>query len=386
MNRRIQRLMLSLLSAALFLLLLTGCGYAGPERAVRREMELIQKLDEPTIKTFVAYENIRLSGSAPLEIGEETTQAVKLFFKNFSFRIRSSSVSEDGTTASVDLYITNLDAKMLAQDLCRAMIRASVSQEGSEEPQGLASSFALMKMCLEEHSYPIVTLPVTVNLTNQNGTWVIQESAELEDALAGGLVSYLRDPYLLTPQDVLECTLQPFGDFTAQEWIRYLDMDDVFNTGSSLAPEMDLAMAEQISRFFGYEILEVTQNDQQASARITIRSLNLKDIMNRCRSYLLSYASTTESIRATDEEITLKAAEFLLDALKNNSQSSTNTIELSMTNNGYTWEVLLSEDFADALLGGVDIATETLYAAPEESSEASDPAPEESSGASDSAP
>ena len=34
-------------------LLLCGCGYAGPEKAVRNELDLIQKLDEATIRSFV---------------------------------------------------------------------------------------------------------------------------------------------------------------------------------------------------------------------------------------------------------------------------------------------------------------------------------------------
>ena len=94
MRKRIFFLWMLLLT----LFLLTGCGYAGPEKAVRQEMELIRQLDESTIKAFVSYEDIRLLHSEPQAIGEETTEAVKLFFKNFKYRIRSSSLdTKEGT-------------------------------------------------------------------------------------------------------------------------------------------------------------------------------------------------------------------------------------------------------------------------------------------------
>lgn len=346
-------------AAALFL---TGCGYAGPEKAVRQEMDLIQKLDETAIKSLISYEDIRLSNSAPLEIGDETTEAVKLFFKNFKYKIRSSSVSDDKTTATVELDITNLDAEELAKDLCCAMIKDSVIQAGSSQPEGLASSFALMKDCLENNTYDLVTTSATVSLTYTDDSWVIQESPELEDALVGGLVSYLRDPYLLSPTEVLECTLEPFAGFSAEEWKNYLELDDVFSTGSSLASRMDEIVAEQIAQFFSFDIGSVTEDNDTASASVTITSLDLPEIISQCRTSLLEYAQTTESIRATDEEISQKAAEYLLAALESNTSSTESTITIPLINNGHAWEVLLDETFSDALLGGMDVALENLYA------------------------
>lgn len=354
-----KKLCLWMLIAAM--LIINGCGYAGPEKAVRQEMDLIQKLDESAIKSFVSYEDIRLSHSAPLEIGEETTEAIKLFFKNFTYKIRSSSVSDDRTAATVELDITNLDAKQLAKDLCRAMIRDSIIQEGSSQPEGLASSFALMKECLESNDYPLVTTPATVHLANTDGIWRIQESTELEDALVGGLVSYLRDPYLLSPTEVLECTLEPFAGFSAEEWKNYLKLDDVFSTGSSLAPRMDEIVVKQLAEFFSFRIESVTEDNDTARATVSVTSLDLPEIIRQCRNSLLEYAQTTESIRATDEEISLKAAEYLLAALENNTRSAESTIPILLINNGYTWEAILDEAFSDALLGGMDVAVESLY-------------------------
>lgn len=352
-----RKLLLQILLLVSFLL--TGCGYAAPEKAVRQELDLIQKLDEPAIRSFVSYENLRLNQSAPLTNDEETTQAVKLFFQNFDYRIRSSSVSGDLTSADVEVDITNLDAKLLAQDLCRAMIRSSVSQNGTAGET--VSSFALMKQCLEENTYPSVTTTITVHLVSRDGAWIIQEDAQLEDEIAGGLVSYLSDPYLLSPNEVLLCTLMPFSDFSAQEWSNYLQMDDVFGTGSDLAKELDAELAEQIAAYFSFEILNVTQDGSRASAAVQITSLDMPGVCAKCRQSLLDYAGTTASIRATDEEIAQKTAEYLLEALRENSASTVSAITVELINNGYTWEALLDENFSDALLGGLDASVAILY-------------------------
>lgn len=358
MRRTIPRI---LIPAAL-LLSLSGCGYAGPEKAVRQELDLIKKLDESTIKAFVSYEDIQLSGDQTQEIGAETTEAVKLFFKDFEYHIRSSSLSEDENSAVVTVDITNLDAKALAKDLCRIMITESSDHDDSNGSQGLASAFSLMKDCLENNTYETRTTSATVNLSRKGDTWLIQESAELEDQLAGGLATYLSDPYLLTPQEVLDITLEPFHDFTGEQWITYLNIQDVFSVGTDLAPQIDQALASQISSFFDYKIESVTQDGDEATANVQITSLDLESVINQCRSQLLEYAQTTESIRASDEELALKTAEILLEALNNNTASVTNTVPFQLINNGYTWEEAPDESFADALLGGVTDAVSLLYA------------------------
>lgn len=340
-------------------LLLTGCGYVGPEKAVKQELSLIQELDESTIRALISYEDIRLSGTASSAIDPDAAEAVKLFFKNFKYKIVSSSISKDKTEATVTVSVKNLDAKALAKDLCIAMIRDSVSQTGSGASESV-SSFSLMKSCLEENTYQTTENKAVFHLSDLNGVWVIEESSELEDQLVGGLVSYLKDPYLLTPEEVLETTLAPTRSFDAQQWLTYLNLNDVFSTGSTVSEEIDLALAEKIAEYYDYEILDSTQDDENAYVNVRMSSLDLKDVMDYCRSALLEYAHTTESIRATDKELAEKTAQILLEGLRACSSTSETTLTVRMANNGYTWEALLDGLFTNALLGGVDTALETL--------------------------
>lgn len=359
MKQKTTRILFSLL----LLLMLNGCGYAGPEKAVRQELELIKKLDDTTVETFLTYESSHLTGSDTAEITEEATEAVKLFFQDFKYRIRSSSVSDDETSASVVVDITNLDARALAKDLCRLMISRSTFLESREDfRNSLAFSFALMKECLESHTYEQVTSSVTVPLTRQDDLWQVQNTAELQDQLAGGLASSLADPYLLAPEEVLDIRLAPFCDFTGEDWISYLNIHDIFHLGTDLSSQIDAALAEQIASYFNYEILSSTQDQDTAAVTVRITSLDLESVISQCRMSLLDYAGTTESIRATDEELNQKTSEILLNALVSNQSSGEKEVSITMINNGYTWETALNDSFADALLGGISEAIGQLAA------------------------
>lgn len=348
---------LFLLLFLFIVLMLTGCGYAGPEKAVKQELALIQQLDESTIKNFISYEDILLSNTPLTETGPDAAEAVKLFFKNFRYKIKNSSVSSDGSSAEVVVTLKNLDARLLARDLCLEMIKDSVS--GSDNTSS-PSSFTLMKECLESNTYPIIETQATFHLRKQDELWLISESAELEDELVGGLVSYLNNPYLLTPEEVLDATLAPTKTFDATNWLDYLELDDIFNTGSTLAAEIDQALAQKIADNYRYEILGSTQDGDTAYVELKLTSLDLTHVMNNCRKELLNYAQTTASIRATDEELAESTASILLKNLQACESSTENTITVNLVNNGYTWEVHISDIFADALLGGIGTALETL--------------------------
>lgn len=339
--------------------MLTGCGYAGPEKAVRQELELVRTLDESTIRAFISLEDIQL-GTSSQELEEEATEAVKLFFRDFKYKIRSSSVSEDKTSAQVTVDITNLDAKQLAKDLCSMMITNSVTSQGDGSGEGLAFSFALLTKCLTENEYETVTTQATVDLSCQDGSWKIQESEQLEDQLAGGLVSCLNDPYLLSPAEVLTCTLKPFKEFTGQQWLTYLELSDVFGAGTGQAEKIDLATAEEIAQFFDFQVGDVTQDGDRATAEVTVCSFDLTSVLEQCRESLLDYAKTTESIRASDEELSEKIGSLLLAALEENQAQTASTIQISLINNGSIWEVQFDDSFSDALLGGVDTAVDTF--------------------------
>ncbi|MDO5425666.1 MAG: hypothetical protein Q4F41_18305 [Eubacteriales bacterium] len=346
-----------LLLAAAFLL--TGCGTSKPEQTVVSELELIKKLDEQTILSFVSYEDIMSSEAPSTDIGPETTEAVQLFFQNFDYRILSSRVSKN--TAIVKVRLTNLDMQSLARDMCLALTARSADPRTAPEDLSMNDYFALLGEVMKSHSYKILSTDARFELTKlSDGSWSILSGDDLEDQLVGGFISYLNDPYLVTPEEILALTFDYFLEFSPEDWIAYLNMDDIFATGSTLGEELDLELASQISRYFSYQIKDSTIDGDSASVTLTVTSLNLENVLNDCREKLLDYAATTEAIRATDAELADKTAKMLLTSLKANETTLSQDIDILFTNNGSSWEMQLGENFSNALLGNAVSAISAL--------------------------
>lgn len=359
MKRHLSGLILLVCSSLCF----SGCGYAGPEKAVRKELDYIQKLDEDAISSFISYED--LSAASALSMGErsDATDAIRLFFQDFKYRIDSSSQSEDGTSATVTVSLTNLDAHELAKDLCREIYQDSLSY--SQSSYDLHSAFTLMKECLEHNDYPKKTTTATIHLTSEDDVWTISSTPELENDLTGGLVSYLSDPYLLSPEDILDLTLAPFKDFTAKDWQNYLNITDVFAVGTDQADTIDQLLFQQIANFFDYEITNVVQDGDNAKVTTNITSLNLNAVIESCLGPLRDYGSSTESIRASSDEFNRKTGEILITALEDNVSSTVSQITVLLHNDGHTWDPVLDTSFTDALLGNLDESLASLNAAAE---------------------
>ena len=261
------------------------------------------------------------------------------------------------------LYNTNLDAQELAKDLCREIYRDSLSYSHSD--YDIHSAFSLMKECLERNDYPEKTTTATIHLTSENDVWTIDSTPELEDDLTGGLVSYLSDPYLLSPEDILDLTLAPFKDFTAEDWQSYLEISDVFAVGTDQADTIDQLLFQQIAAFFDYQITDVVQDGDDSKVTVNITSLDLNTVIESCLGPLRDYGTSTESIRASSEEFNRKTGEILITALEDNVSSTVTQITVLLHNDGHTWDPVLDTSFTDALLGNLDESLASLNAAAE---------------------
>ena len=217
-----------------------------------------------------------------------------------------------------------------------------------------------MKECLDEHDYPMATTTATFHLTGQDNSWKIEANAQLENELAGGLVEYLSDPYLLAPEDILDLTLTPFCNFTAQDWQNYLNISDIFAVGTSQADTIDQLLFQQIAQFFDYEITDTLQDGDTAQATVNITSLDLNAVIESSLGPLRDYGTSTESIRDSEDDFNEKTGQILMDALENNVSSTVTPVTILLYNDGHTWDPVLDESFTDALLGNLDESLSSL--------------------------
>ena len=333
-----------------------------PSAAVNRELSLIQELDENTIQSFISYENLMNTPPSDDKPGRETTEAVKLFFKNFQYHIHSEEIS--GDTAVVSAEIINIDTHALAQDLCLALTARNLNSNSDDPaPESLNDYFALLRDTLENNSYDLVATTVYFHLQKKDTSWVIQADETLQDQLVSGFISWINDPSLLSAETVLQLYLDEFSSMNASDWIRYLEINDIFSTGSEkLSAAVDQTYMEKITGFFSYDIVECRTKGTSAQADITITSINMTAVLNSYKDKLLKYAHTTESITSDDAAQADASAGYLLEALTEASSASVFPVTVSLYNDGHTWQLEISEALTNAFLGNISGALESFEA------------------------
>lgn len=338
---------------------LGGCSKDSPKRAVKKELNLIKELDESTIKAFVSYEDMMSSHSSSSDVGTETTEAVKQFFQNFDYKIKSSSVEDKKATVHVE--ITNLDTRALAKDVCLALVKKGTGS-GSSGNMTLNSYFALLGDVLSENTYDLVTTEADIKLLKTDDGWMIQNTDQLEDDLVSGFITYLKDPYLVTPEEIITVVMEGLKEKSPDEWKAYLNMQDIFATYSEDYEKVDNALAEQLSKCISYKILSVQENQKEksATATLSITSLDMKSVLKHYQDLLIRYAATSKSLRASSSELADETAALLAQALTENTDTTDTEVTIHFTNNGSSWEIQLNEDFTNALLGNAGAAIQAF--------------------------
>lgn len=352
--------------------ILSGCSANknSPKGVVRKELNLIKNLDEETIESFSSYKIFSESESLPAEIKESALEAMKLFFQNFSYKIEDTNITED--QAVVTVSITNIDARTLANDLCRAIIADSLNHPAKAEQSSVAFYSDLLKYLLTQNQYELKTTTLEIPLEKIEGIWTIISSAKLEDGLVGGLSSYMMDPDIVSAQELVEINLKHFQDMTPDQFLSYFGIDDIFSTSSSTADEIDLAFASQILDHLTYQIVSSNQTDSSAEVLVDITNLDLYSVLDSYKVALLAYAETADPILATEQERNEKTALLLLESLQETDEVTTTTLSIQLKNTGLIWEIQNTSELTEAILGNITEASSAFLEASEQTKMFSD--------------
>lgn len=337
-----------------------------PSQAVENELSLIQDLDSDTIQTFVSYENLVNSHLSSGDISDETSKAVELFFKNFSYSIHNEQT--DGNTATVSVNITNGDMRALAQDLCTAIVKESAIIYPDDTTSTTSDYYQLLYQTLSSHTYEPVVTTAYFHLEKEESGWTILADETLEDELVSGFISYMNDPHILSASKILSLNLDALKDLDAAQWKTYLAVQDVFATyNTDYCDAIDEEYVNQLASHFDYEILRCQEDGDTATAVIRITSLDMPEILSNYKKALLAYASTTKSIRDNDVQISNETSRLLLEVLRENTSSACTDVDLTFHNNGTTWEVYFDSEFINGVMGDMEKAIDTFNSITKES-------------------
>lgn len=343
-----------------------------PSQAVLQELDRIMELDEDTIASFISYENLMNSSLASGEIDSNATEAVDLFFEHFTYSLHNEEIQ--GNQATVTVQITNIDAQALAQDLCAEILKDSVEIYPEDDTEATTSDYyCLLRDTLSSNRYETVVTTATFHLEKEDGMWTILSDSNLEDELVGGFITYMNDPYILSASEVLTIHLDALLELNADEWMEYLEINDIFATyNTEYYSLIDEEYIRQLTDAFDYEILRCTENGEDAEAVIRITSVDMTSVLDVYKEALLGYARTTQSIRDSSVTFSNETSRMLLEALQANAGATASTdVTLTFSNNGSTWEVYYTAEFTDALMGNLNEAIEEFSSADSETQEVS---------------
>lgn len=305
-----------------------------PEHAVRETLDQITAIDSGTISILLdENETTRLSDA-------RAADTLQKLFEHFSYRITGSSIS--GDSAQVSVKITNIDMKKLAKDVREEQIRRGASA---------APSLTQIDRFLSLGGYGTVSEEGQIRLIRNRKNWTIVQDENLKKLLTGSLAEDLADPDLLSAREVLQAYLDSFSSYTEKNWSSYFGQNDIFRTYAPLYPDIDTAFLNKIRDSYSARISRVDVKGAEASAPVTITSIDMKKVLDVYAKSLVSYAHTVEAI--TDDPATLSntSAKALLDALNSVSDTASTSVTFTLRHTASGWQIFDTTGLTNALLG-----------------------------------
>ena len=335
--------------------------YGRPSAVVSRQLQAMKDPSDEVIRSFAtdAFSSALISEGT---VDAAAQEAIRLFFRNYDYTIVSEKIDPDKNNAFVTAEITNIDTHQLASDLCTELTRrsASISPEGPL-PLSLHDYFELLSSALETGTYKLRTTTAHFHLSRSEGSWKLITDDELQNDLVSGFNTWINDPYLLDPADVLTIYLDGFAALTSDEWLWYLDTNDIFATYSAAyAADLDRLYTEKIAEYFDYSIDGCRTNGDTAEADVSITSIDMRSVLRLYKSKLLAYAESSESIMDDDTALSDAKATYLMDALNEADAQTTSKITVMIVNDGKTWQPQISSELANAFLGNIQGGLETF--------------------------
>ena len=351
---------LLLLCAILF------CGCTGKEEkkigdVVKRELDLLKHLDSDTTEKYISYQEIFPGDVEDAARSSEVDEVFSLFFQDFDYKILDTSISRDRKSAQVDLRLVTLDARALAEDFSRAQLRHEIALTASDDEVEnqtvtLADRYALLNQLLSSNKYSTVEHNCTLSLTSSKKdgetVWEIKRTYTLENDLVGGLMNYLTDPDILSPEDTLLVYLDTLKNMSAKELSNYLNTDSIVNTEDSDKIKLANTLVEQIHNVFNYNIGEASVSGYHASVKAAITTFDSEAILINYQSQLDAYLSSADAVIDGAQKRYDKSYKLLLDSIEANEKVKTVSTTFNLINDGASWKL---EDagtvFGQALFG-----------------------------------
>lgn len=359
-TKRLLSLFMVLLVLTVFMISRSGVSKSDAEKVIINELELLKNLDSETTLKYIAYQELFPDTSENAALSDEVEEVFSLFFQDFAYKILDIHVDKSRQSATANVRLCTLDAKSLAQDYTASRLKNMIlsdthSKDVPDSTDSLADRYLLLNHLLKTHSYDTVERNCEILLRKSSAghnTWEIKRTLTLENDLVGGLISYLSDPDILSPEDTLAVYLDTLKKMNEEEMSDFLGVESLLNTTDPDKNSIALALVEQVHKNFNYEITGSTTQGYSATVETQITSFDSDSILAAYQEELDTYLSSTDAVIDGSEKRALYSMQLLLKNIEENQNTHTSKAVFHLVNNGISWTLdNASEELGNAIFG-----------------------------------
>ena len=342
----------------------SGDDHSDIRKAISAELDPLKGLNSSDAYAYLNQSTLFDDPSfSPESSSEEIMDVFSMFFKDFNYEIESVDLPEESTTASASVRLTTIDAESLARDFAASSLRETVQSAakngGTETPATTEERYLLLNHLLKTGIYDTVESDCDIRLTETEDGWKVDHTAQLENQLVGGLISWLADPFILTPENTLDIYLGTLHKMSQEDLAKYLRISSLANDADDALSQIYSTIIAQVHNNFDYEILGSTVDGSTAEVRAAITTFDGNSVMKVYRAEMNTYLDSADAVIDGPDARLAYSRQLLLKHLKENTATVKNDVTFLMENDGISWKpVNTGNVFGNALFGTLLIDTE----------------------------
>jgi hypothetical protein len=333
------------------------------EELIKNELNLLKNLDSDTVQKYVSYTELFSDASQNSDIPNDVQEVFSLFFEDFDYKIQSINVDTKAKTATADLLLTTIDAETLARDYAKSLLQYTIltaadpdSQDTESTSPSIETRYQLLNKLLKQNEYQTIQTDCTIQLTckdDKTDSWEIKRTHMLENDLVGGLVTYLSDNQILSPDETLSVYLDTLKEMDSAQMSNYLGISSLLSSDDESKQQIAAALVEQVHLNFDYEITDSNlTNSYSAVVKAKITTFDSDAILEQYQDELDIYLASADAVIDGASVRSDKSYEMLLGAIEQNTQTTQAEATFHLSNNGIFWNLADdNEELGDAIFG-----------------------------------
>lgn len=342
-----------------------GCSHVDKtdvEEVITNELDLLKNLDSKTTQKYISYKELFPDATENTELSSEVKEVFSLFFQDFDYKILDIDVDKEKKTASASLRLSTMDAHTLAEDFAASQLKKEIldtaeadSKNTEEITISLEERYLLLNQLLKDNDYKTVESNCTIELRNtgdKDEVWEIKRTYSLENDLVGGLMTYLSDPDILSPEDTLAVYLKTLKKMDTEQMSTYLGVESILNTSDTAKNAIASALVEQVHKNFNYDVISSDIESYTASIDTKITTFDSDAILSAYQQELDAYLSSPDAVIDGSQKRYQKSHELLLENIQSNTATKTAEATFHFVNDGASWKLMDdSGELGNAIFG-----------------------------------